>query len=90
MTELDAHAIKILKGLSGRTSIIPQAAMHGKRCPHGVYKETCTVSLGLVLTETGVSDIVCSVMALATRMTFSCYSVSSANTILLVFFCFLL
>lgn len=71
--------LRYQKGLSVKTSMIPRASMHEYCCPNGVYDSTCTILLALVLTETGVSDICCSIITLTTRMTWPNSSASTSN-----------
>lgn len=53
--------------------------MHGYCCLNGVYKSTSTLPLAFVFSKRGVSDIGCSLVALATRTICFCSSVPAAN-----------
>lgn len=88
MTELDAVAIKMRKGLSEKTSIITLAAMHEYCCPIGVYELACRAPLVFGLSKTGVSGIGRTVVALSTRTLRSCCSVSTTNIVRSVSFAF--
>lgn len=78
MTELYTFAIRTQKGFSLKTSMIPLVALHGCCCPHGIQESTCTTLLAFLLTITGVLDIDCNVMTLATPTTCSSFSVCTA------------
>lgn len=64
--------------------MLPLGAINGDCCTNGVHKLTYTIPLSLVLPKTEVLDISCTVMALAMHPNCSYFSVSTANTLLLV------
>lgn len=63
-----------------KTFIILRVGMQRYCCPSGVYEPTRAKPLALLFAKTDISEIGCSVVTLATRMTCSCSSVPTADT----------
>lgn len=64
-----------------KKSMISQAAIQGCSRRHGVSESTCMTPLAVLFTIRDVPDIGCIVMALVTRTTCFCFSVSTSNTL---------
>lgn len=82
LTELVILAVRIRKRSSGKTLVIPEAAMYGYCFPNGAYKLTCTIPLTSVPTKTWVPDLGCISFPSGTRTTCSSSSRSTASMLL--------